>query len=314
MIDCITIGGATRDIFLEIDEFKEIKKNSCSEIVIPYGRKYLSRETFYGFGGGAVNVAVCLSRLGLKVAANCRIGQEGTGGMVYKLLRAERVSARYVTRDPESHTGLSMFLLGKDSDHVAFLERGANNNYEFKGFGPGNPKWFFVSSLTGRAANSLDKIFTYAQKKKIKIAFNPGASQLELGLERLKKYFAQTELLCLNRDEAKQILKTGRTVEEMLGALGKLGPRYVLITDGGNGASIIVEGKVYKVKACPSKVVDTTGAGDSFCATFLFGLVKGFALPYCLKIAAVNSASVVSKMGAQAGLLKYARIKESKCL
>jgi ribokinase len=224
-----------------------------------------------------------------------------------------------VLRDSKSHTGLSIFVLGADGEHAGFLERGANDNYRFEGFGGlKKSRWFYVSSLTGEADNSLSKIFSYANKKKIKVAFNPGSKQLKQGLVYLRPFLAQTEVLLLNLDEAKELLKRTKTdlnkMEEILKALAECGPKIVVITAGKAGSWAYTEGKMHHQPAAPVKVVDTTGAGDSFGSTFLFGTIKGFATPYCLKIASVNAASVVSAMGAGSGLLTYNKVKSSKWL
>lgn len=318
MLDVITIGGATRDIFFRIDDTKRIREKTGELLAVPYGAKIVSSETSYNYGGGAVNVAVGLSRLGLKSGSSCNIGSEGTGSLALKYLKDEKVNIKFVTRDESSHTGLSVFVLGENSEHTGFLERGANSKYKFKHFGAIKPaKWFYVSSLTGKAADELPRIFEYAKRKKIKVAFNPGSSQLRMGLTALTPYFAQTEVLILNMQEAKELLaksKVGQSPEDYLKKLAKCGPTIVVITDSEKGSWAIFEENIYRQKSINDVVVDTTGAGDCFGGTFLFGIIKGFAIPYALKISAINAASVISKMGAGPGLLSYKKIKGSKWL
>jgi sugar/nucleoside kinase (ribokinase family) len=321
MLDVITIGGATRDIFFETTELERLqdKKSKNSYFTIPYGHKIISKKTTYSYGGGAVNVAVSLSRLGLKVATNCNIGKEGSGSILVKYLKHEGVGTQYISRDEKNHTGMSFLVLGKDGEHTGFLERGANNNYKFKGFGTlKKARWFYLTSLTGEAANYLPKIFKYAKKKGIKVAFNPGSVQLEKGLSHLSPFLADTEVLFLNMDEARELLKRKKVnlskVENILRALAECGPTMVVVTAGADGSWVIFEDNIYFEPALPQKVVDTTGAGDSFGSTFLFGVISGFALPHTLRVASINAASVIGQMGAGPGLLTYNKIKSSKWL
>jgi sugar/nucleoside kinase (ribokinase family) len=58
----------------------------------------------------------------------------------------------------------------------------------------------------------------------------------------------------------------------------------------------------------PVKVVEMTGAGDSFATAFLAGLHYGKPLPEALRWGAANSASVVGRIGPQAGLLRSAEM------
>lgn len=314
MLDVITIGGATRDIFFRIEGMEKIKAKKGDFLGVPYGSKIVSSETFYSYGGGSVNAAVSFSRLGLKSAASCAIGREGTGSLLVDYLKSERVGISHVLREIKSHTGLSVFVLGADSEHTGFLERGANNDYRFnigKHLRPA--RWFYVSSLTGKAAHELPKIFRYAARKNIKIAFNPGSAQLALGLKGLKDYLAQTEILILNKQEAVSLLGKGE-IENLLKKLAKQGPNLVVITESEKGCWALKDGQIMHQPSLRGKVVDTTGAGDAFGSTFVFGLIKGFAVEYSLKIASLNAASVISKMGAGDGLLTYRKIKESSWL
>jgi ribokinase len=50
------------------------------------------------------------------------------------------------------------------------------------------------------------------------------------------------------------------------------------------------------------KVVDTTGAGDAFCAGFLYGLIKNKSLSECGRLANFVASRCVMEMGARAGL------------
>jgi ribokinase len=321
MLDFITIGGATRDIFFNYDDLKKRKdKNSISGcfLMIPYGEKLVSKNTFYAYGGGAVNGSISISRLGGRVASICNIGYEGTGSLVFDTLRKEGVVTSMIERDKRSHTGLSVFILGKDNEHSGFLERGANNNLRISKISNlKKARWLYITSLTGDSEKILPEVFDYAKRKNIKIAFNPGSKQIKLGHQYLEKYLQQTDILILNMDEAETLLKSKsknnhKNKRRLFTEIEKLGATISVITDAEKGSHAIFEGNVYSQPAFKTEVLDTTGAGDAFGSTFSFGISKGYDIPYSLKIAAINSASVVSKMGAQDGLLSYNQIKRSK--
>ncbi len=323
MLDFISVGGATRDIFLNYDDLKKHKDKdsiSGSFLMVPYGEKLVSRETYYSYGGGAVNISVAMARLGIKAAPICNIGLEGTGSLIKEMLRKEKVNTSMVKRDRCYHTGLSIFILGSDNEHTGFLERGANDHLKLRKVSKlSRANWIYITSLTGDSAKLLPIIFDYAERKNLKICFNPGSDQLAEGFKNLEKYIRLTEILALNMDEAEKLAlsKTGKKYQKrrnLFAEIEKMGARISVVTDGAFGSYAIVDGKVYSQPACKTEVVDTTGAGDSFGSTFSYGIYKGFDIKQSLRMAAVNSASVVSKMGAQDGLLSYNGIKNSKWL
>lgn len=322
MFDLIAIGGATRDIFFEIEGLKEAKGKNLGEeiLMVPYGQKLVAKETFYTYGGGALNVAISIKRLGLKTASVCNIGKEGTGSMIVKMLEQEGVNTKFINRDPSAHTGLSVFVLGGDGDHTAFLERGANNFLKIKNLSNlKRTKWFYISSLTGESAKNLPHLFNFAAKNNIRVAFNPGSRQLKEGYSVLRDYLAKTEILLVNLEEAEEMIfsktrRHSRDKKELIRELSDLGPKIIVVTNSDQGSLAISEGEIFSQKAFSHEVVDTTGAGDAFGSTFVFGMVNGYEVADALHLAAINSASVVSKMGAQEGLLTYNEIRNSKWL
>ncbi len=74
----------------------------------------------------------------------------------------------------------------------------------------------------------------------------------------------------------------------------------LVVTRSEQGALAIAGGERAEVPAEPvARVVDTTGAGDSFAAGFLAGHVAGRPLAECLTIGAVAAAEVISHYGAR---------------
>jgi sugar/nucleoside kinase (ribokinase family) len=74
------------------------------------------------------------------------------------------------------------------------------------------------------------------------------------------------------------------------------------------GSLILRGAETVEIAAEPTKVVDTTGAGDAYAAGFLAGLTAGRSLPACGRLASIAAAEVISHYGArpQADLKKLA--------
>jgi len=319
--DVVTVGGAARDITFYTKEGKLVAqmKDPLRQKLLgfEYGAKINIEKSFQTFGGGAANAAVALARLGLKTAAIARVGKDEDGRAVVANLVKNKIDTKFVQIDPVAKTGFSFIVtFGPEVEHTAFLFRGANNNLKlavrdlkFK------TNWFYVASLSGEGWRSaLDSVVA---KKETRLAWNPGNKQLATGLSGLKKYMAKTAIFFVNKDEAIELVmslpkyKKASTAwlnqpKNLFGVLAEFCPGILVITDGAKGAYIYLRGKIYHQVSLSKRVVDTTGAGDAFCSSFLAGYIR-----YCgnvlkaAKLAALNSAYNLTGIGAQEPLLVW---------
>ena len=315
--DILTIGGIMRDIIfltkdgLVINNAKDPLRQKL--IGFELGAKIYVKKVYFESGGGANNTAVGFSKLGLKTAIICRVGQDKEGSQLIKELKKQKISTRLIQVDKKISTGLSFVLSLKHRKraHTIFAYRGANDylNFNISHAELNHIKWFYISSLSSSNwLNILSKIFLYS-KKGIKIAWNPSTVQLKAGFKKLTRYLKQTQVLILNDDEAKELVLSEKkakslSIKYLLKQISLMGPKIIVITVGENG-SFAYDGKnFYFQKPAPAKVVNTTGAGDSFSAAFISSL---FYFPNnikkALKWGAINSSSVIDKIGAQKGLL-----------
>lgn len=97
----------------------------------------------------------------------------------------------------------------------------------------------------------------------------------------------------------------------MLQEIASLGPKYVVITDGLNGADCYDGEKFYHCEIFPAEAVEATGAGDAFASGFMGAVMHGLTAFDAVKWGMVNSASVVTKVGAVAGLLTVPELENS---
>ena len=98
-------------------------------------------------------------------------------------------------------------------------------------------------------------------------------------------------------------------LDPILVAIKELGPKVVVITDGGNGAQAYDGQTRYIVPPCKAQVVDTLGAGDAFGAAFTAAVIRGQDIPAALLWASANAASVVGKTGAKPGILRLQEVE-----
>ncbi|MBU4185210.1 MAG: carbohydrate kinase family protein [Proteobacteria bacterium] len=235
------------------------------------------------FGGGAANAAVCMARLGLNVTAIVSIGMDSRGDGIIKNFQKNKVGINLVQRHKDIETGFSFLLEGQGNEHIVFSNRAANSALAISA---GQYRmirqmaWIYISSLSGKWENVLDSVF----KSKVKIAWNPGHIQINSGYKVLSKYLEKTAVLCLNLEEATELVYSSGLykkqnkayfddIQNLLKAIKSWGVEIVLITRGGDGADAYDGENFYHQGIIKEgKKINTTGAGDAFGASFVDGL------------------------------------------
>ena len=87
--------------------------------------------------------------------------------------------------------------------------------------------------------------------------------------------------------------------EDILPVLSQKYPGMsILLTLGSRGAACLHRGEKHTIGVCSVKPVDTTAAGDTFSGYFMYGVLKGLAVPDCLRLATAASALCVGRAGA----------------
>lgn len=308
--DIVTIGGATSDFMFYSGEGEIISTANLTKqklLAFEYGAKILADKLYPTFGGGAANSAVSLAHLGLKTAIVAKIGADEEGKKIIANLIQKKVDTSQIKIDKNNKTAFSMILTvkGVASEHVVFAHRGASdtlcaNDLSLTKF---KSDWFYLSSLP---KNNWEGIIEAVVKTKAHIAWNPGSAQLQ-DMERLKKYLSKVKVLFLNKDEAWEFKKL-KDIKGLIKYIHSLGPEIVVITSSSLGAYAYDGQKYYFMKALKVKSIDTVGVGDAFSSAFTAALIFGNNIKIALKWGVTNSASVVSKIGAQNGLLSKRQI------
>ena len=137
MFDVITVGSATRDIFLDASFLKKKQDYLCLDC----GYKFDIEKPFIQTGGGATNTAVSFSRLGIKTAILTKVGNDGPGYSVKKTLQDENVNTGFIQTDDKLGTAMSI-VIWKEKDRTIFTYRGASENIKLKHFNKPADGWY----------------------------------------------------------------------------------------------------------------------------------------------------------------------------
>ncbi len=318
--DVITLGSNTIDVYVYTKKgmYHLLRRKNQQELAFDLGSKIEVDKIRFSTGGSGTNTAVCLRRLGLNVAYLGKLGNDENRKLVLDMLKKERVQF-LGTKDKKHMTGYSVILDAIGHDRTVLAYKGANDHLKLKDIALKkiNSKWVYLGSMLGESFNTVKRLIPILKKKGIKIMFNPSSYQAKWGVKKLAVLLQNSEMLVMNKEEARDLLNTRTTnIEYLLKKLHKINQGMVLITDGSRPAHCFEGKHMYTAYPRKVRIKETTGAGDAFASSFLAGTIIKNDIIFALKLGLLNSESVITHMGAKEKLLTkkeiYAKLKKTK--
>jgi ribokinase len=290
--DAVGFGALNVDKLFKVNKLAEAEEESFIE------------DYAEACGGSAANTAVGLARLGCKVGFIGKMGCDREGDSLLKDFRAEGVDTDGTIRAGQGKSGLVLGFVDKKGARALYIDSGVNDTIEFdeiKVEYVSQAQFLHLTSFVGEKSFQTQKKLLSAVPNSVKVSFDPGALYARKGYADLEAILKKTYVLMPNAIELK--LLTGETdyckgADFMVGR----GVKIVAVKLGGEGCYVTDGRERHLIKAFKVKVVDTTGAGDAFCAGFLYGLVNSESLFKCGRLGNFVASRCVMKMGARTGL------------
>ena len=308
MFDIITIGSATRDVFLNMSA-KWSHKDGTGQLAesLPLGAKIEVEKIFLTTGGGGTNSAVTFARQGLKTACIGVVGNDLNGQEILAELAKEGVSTEFFQKHSDDLTAYSTILVDPSGERTVLSYKGEGQHFEVVKIPMSElqAKWLYLNSLGGHY-DLLEAIVRHAADNNMKIATNPGGKEIAHGLEKMKPILVHMDIYLTNKEEGEQLLGlSDKSSEEVATELKKYVKGIVSVSDGHNGVFVIdTEGNKYSAGVPDSPVVERTGAGDAFGSGFTAEYIRSENIEKSIQFGTANASSVVTQHGAKAGILK----------
>ena len=307
--DVVTVGSAVIDSYLTSAVFEMERSSSAPSgwnACVPLGVKIPLSSLVCDVGGGATNAAVTFSRLGTRVGTICRVGADLQGDFLVQQMKKEGIQTSLIQRDQKQSTGQSIILVADIGERTVMTHRGASADLEAKQI-PWiklSPRWFYVTSLGGDLG-LLELVLNRAECVGARVFWNPGEHELEKGMARLLPLIRRVDVFNVNKEEAALLThKPARHLSAMIQLLGDAPKIALLLSDGPKGAYLMSRGCAWHCPAIPGKPINTTGAGDALGSGFVAGFMHTCDLSIGLKLGMQNAHSVMTHMGAKAGILR----------
>ena len=306
-IDVATFGSATKDVFLRADS-QVVNSDDFTAgkgICFPLGSKVSVNDLFFTVGGGGTNVAATFSRQGLKTAYVGKVGKDLPGRDVISTLDGFGIETDFIQTTMEKRTNFSVVLDVEDEDRTILVYRGASNTLKPQEV-PTDLKadWFYLAPFPKSSVETFHRIIDLAKEKDIKVAVNPSKGQLrsEDFINRINDF----DVLLVNKEEASILTDISyKDEEKIFEKIDELFRGIFVMTKGPAGLTVSDDERLYRVDSTPNKkVADRTGAGDSFGAGLVSGLIKGMDLQEAIQLGVGNATNCLTQKGAKHGLLK----------
>jgi len=298
--DVITMGSATVDVFGTMNKkFSQPKP----------GDKVLVTEVDFEIGGGGINSAAAIARMGLKTAFLGKLGNDHNADKIISELKKEKVTFMK-TKPSKDFTSYSYILNSeKEKDRIIFTYKGASDHLSWNEVPKTMLKqteWIYMATMMKQSFKTSEKVAAFAKKNKIKLLFNPSTYLAAKGKKYLKKILSATTLLVLNKSEAKLLLNTkSNDICKIMNDLRKLGPKMVVVTQGTKPMHSSDGKHNYSMMPYDVPNVSTAGCGDAFTSGFLAGLIHHDSIPHALELGMANASSVLQYYGTKNKLLSY---------
>lgn len=318
MFDVITFGSATRDMFVISKNFQAQASDDFlggQGICVPAGAKVYLDDIVFASGGGATNTAATFALQGLKTACATKVGDDPGGNAVVEELKKLGINTGFIQKDKKFKTAYSVILSPLHGERTILVYQGASHQLRKEEIFWQDLKaqWFYISGLSGPSAELFEPLINFAHEQKIKIAVNPGETQLKMGIDKLQPLLNKIDVFLLNKEEAvkltclpydeeKEVFKRLDAWIKGIAVMSK-GPSGVVASDGRN---------IYWAGIPESEILDRTGAGDAFGSGFVAGLIEksggkkpdASSIEYAIELGTANATATVQKLGAKNGLLK----------
>jgi sugar/nucleoside kinase (ribokinase family) len=257
-------------------------------------------------GGSVANTIAGFANLGGRAAYIGRVRDDQLGEIFNHDMRSLGVDIRLAPSPDGAPTARSHIMITADGQRTMNTYLGACTELGVADITRetfGKPKAVLVEGYVWDIAEGpalARKAMELARKARATVALSLSDS---FCVERHKESFAEAirdgvQIVVADEDEINALMGTD-DFDDTLEALRDYQNLFVM-TRSARGSVIVHRGERHVQEATPvDKVIDTTGAGDAYCAGFLYGWVHDKSLAECARAGTLCATAVIQQLGAR---------------
>ncbi|TYP76701.1 carbohydrate kinase family protein [Paenibacillus methanolicus] len=289
--DAIVIGDANIDLIVA----------GCNDLPAP-GQEVLVQNMTLHVGGGAALLSMALSKLGLKIAFNGILGVDGFGNFVREKLNESGIDTRFIRTSRLNNTGISI-AINPEKDRSFITYMGSNAELNLQQLDMKSVSLGRHVHLTGYRGSHNHKEYMEMTSRLQSLGLT---TSIDVGWDDTGEWYAgiyelmkQVDVFFMNETEARHY--TGCSSAEQSIAVLSRHSKHIVVKLGSEGAVAAVNGRLMYRSGFEVPVVDTTGAGDSFNAGYMYGFLTSQPTERSLLYGNACGAMSVSQFGGSTG-------------
>ncbi|MCA9357245.1 adenosine kinase [Candidatus Nomurabacteria bacterium] len=306
-IDVTGLGNALMDLLVEVDEelltATQLTKGSMCLVDEESAKKILvglkDTKLKTSPGGAVANTIKGVAALGGESVLFAKVGEDGHGNAYIEAIEMHGVKSRIGKHT--STTGHALTFITPDAERTFSVHLGAaltlgKEDIIEEDIRLSKILHLEAFQLEGPTQDVVLHAIDLAKKHQTLISIDLAeAFLIERNLALFKEVVSRDiDILFANETEAKTF--TGKKGMEALQEMAKMVDIAVLKL-GEKGSLVSMMGEVIQIDAVKTVAVDTTGAGDTYAAGFLYGLTHGWSAEKSGRLGSSLSAKVVEKLG-----------------
>jgi fructokinase len=256
-------------------------------------------------GGAPMNVAYHLQKLNKNPALITRIGIDKRGQDLMNIFSGHGVCTDYFQVDDKYETG-KVFAHANEYNEVMYdiIKPVA---WDFIVWDDSfrelisNTEYFVFGSLAARNKVSKDTLFQLLESAKNKV-LDINLRSPHYNRRLVEQLLRKADFVKMNLEELELItgwFSDHTSVENRLASIGdKFDLSNMVVTMGGDGALLLMNGEITKHPGFKVKVKDTVGSGDAFLAGLLYKLSENASSEDALEFASGLGAFIATQRGA----------------
>ncbi|MFX1274864.1 MAG: carbohydrate kinase family protein [Promethearchaeota archaeon] len=281
------------DYFPEADE----KLDACSQACFS--------------GGVTANYCVATARLGAKTSFFGAVGDDDFGEYLIKEFQKENVDTSYLVKKKGKDTAVNFIVVNKQNGEKFIIQSPCMRSTapEQVDFNDTILEGVKLVHSTAIYPELTRHIFQQAQNLGILTSLDLEKQIAIWGINKLKPILDHVDILLPNKAGAMQLTNT-KTPLEAAQVFLDWGIELVVITLGEKGAVAFTPKESIKVPAFKVPVIDTTGAGDTFCGAFTYTYgIKKWSIKRALQFSIAAASLKIQHLGARSGMPTFQQVE-----
>ena len=294
--EVVGVGDADVDMYLDVPH------------IPAHDEKVLATRAAIYPGGMVANFLVALRRLGTSCCFHGPVGDDEFGRIVRADLADHDVDLEGLVIKPGGRTYYCVILLD-DSGEKSLVVAPTNCSFpEPEDIDPAIIARARHLHTTGTRPDTALLAARLAKQHDLDVSLDLEPAELA-DTGQLHELLALTNLLFVNHRALELLTSPGLSTPDAVATLLAHGPQIVCITAGAAGAWVGTRDSVRHVPAFQVVTADTTGAGDTFAAAFVYGHRAGWSPIASARFAAAAAALAIGHRGGHGGAPDYEEVQ-----